>query len=350
MKIPKAKKLPSGSWFIRLRLGGEEICITEATEKAAIRQATLIKAEHRAGVRQARTKDERTVRQVIDAYIDSRRGVLSPSTINGYAAIARTRFQSIMSLPAANVKDWQKVVSDEAKLCAAKTLKNAWGFLASCLNAAKINVPDVRLPQIVRKDRPWLDYEQVLAFLDAVRGKSFEIPALLGLHGLRRSEIYAMRWSDIDLQKNLLHVRGAVVLGEDQKPVLKDTNKNVSSRRDIPIMIPRLHDLLKNASKDSPSVVQTNLTTLYAQVNTVCRRADLPEVGVHGLRHSFASLCYHVGLGEVETMQLGGWADPGTMRKIYRHLADQDRDKAAERLAAFFAASKNGNENGNERK
>ena len=53
--MAKAKKLPSGSWFIRLRLGGEEICITEATEKAAILQATLIKAKHRAGVRQAGT-------------------------------------------------------------------------------------------------------------------------------------------------------------------------------------------------------------------------------------------------------------------------------------------------------
>ena len=46
MKIPKAKKMSSGNYFIRLRLGGEEICITEPTEKECIRQAQFIKSEY----------------------------------------------------------------------------------------------------------------------------------------------------------------------------------------------------------------------------------------------------------------------------------------------------------------
>ena len=52
-------------------------------------------------------------------------------------------------------------------------------------------------------------------------------------------------------------------------------------------------------------------------------------------------------MGELETMELGGWSDPGTMRKIYRHLAAQDKNAAAQKMAAFYAACKNGNENGN---
>jgi hypothetical protein len=55
-------------------------------------------------------------------------------------------------------------------------------------------------------------------------------------------------------------------------------------------------------------------------------------------------------MGELETMQLGGWSDPDTMRKIYRHLSAQDKNAAAAKMAAFYSAIQNGNENGNESK
>jgi integrase len=35
-------------------------------------------------------------------------------------------------------------------------------------------------------------------------------------------------------------------------------------------------------------------------------------------------------------MKLGGWSDPGTVRKIYTHVADIDLRRQAENLAAFF--------------
>lgn len=335
MKIPKARKLPSGSWFIRLRLGGEEICITESSEKKAVDQARLIKAEYKAGVRQAQDKENRTVKQIVDAYIDSRRGVLSPSTIRGYVTIRDNRFKAVMSRSASQVRNWQKIISEESNECSAKTLSNAWGLVSSALKFAGVDVPNVRLPQIVRNERPWLDFEQITAFLNAIKGQPCEIPALLALHGLRRSEVYALTWNDVDLKSEILRVRGAVVLDENQKPVAKDTNKNTSSRRDVPIMITRLKELLEEGN-GATRVCTDAMNSVNKRINTVCRSAGLPEVGIHGLRHSFASLAYHVGVGELETMRLGGWSDPNTMRRIYRHLADQDKNAAAQKIAAFF--------------
>ena len=63
---------------------------------------------------------------------------------------------------------------------------------------------------------------------------------------------------------------------------------------------------------------------------------SVPGIGVHGLRHSFASLCYHLGRSERETMAIGGWKDQNTMRKIYTHISEADLKKANEKLAAFF--------------
>ena len=41
MNVPKARKLPSGNWFIQLRLGGESISITAATEMAGMSRQTI---------------------------------------------------------------------------------------------------------------------------------------------------------------------------------------------------------------------------------------------------------------------------------------------------------------------
>ena len=48
MKVPEPRKLKSGTWFIQLRLGGESIPVSALTRSDCIKQAQLIKAQHRA--------------------------------------------------------------------------------------------------------------------------------------------------------------------------------------------------------------------------------------------------------------------------------------------------------------
>lgn len=102
MKVPKARKLKSGNWFVQLRLGGESIPVTARTEKECIRQAQYLKAEYKAGKRQAPPEPEAeapkapTVKEAIDAYIKKRDAVLSPVTIRGYRNIQKSRFRSAM--------------------------------------------------------------------------------------------------------------------------------------------------------------------------------------------------------------------------------------------------------------
>lgn len=62
MNVPKARKLASGTWFIQLRLGGESIPVSGATEKAVTREAERIKAEYRAGAREQKSRLKATTR------------------------------------------------------------------------------------------------------------------------------------------------------------------------------------------------------------------------------------------------------------------------------------------------
>jgi len=344
MKIPAPRKLPSGNWFIQLRLGGESIPITETTDKKCLATARLIKSEYLAGRRVKQT--DITLKQAIDKYIESRSNTLSPSTLRGYYAIRNLRFKDVMEIPLDKINDWQSICNSEASKCSPKSLKNAWFFVASVLRYSDIHVPRIILPPVVKKERPYLEPEQIPLFIEAIKGTPCEIPALLALHSLRSSEICALTWNNIDLKNMRILVSGAAVYGENHKLILKDSNKNYSSQRYIPIMIDNLREALENNENKNGLVIKDTPKMIYEHINKVCAENGFPKVGIHGLRHSFASLAYHLGVPEKIAMQIGGWKDHETMRKIYIHLSQKDVDKYGNEIKNFYTnANKNANKN-----
>lgn len=347
MKIPKARKLPSGNWFIQMRLGGESISITARTEKDCIRQAEYAKSQYRMGIRSQDEKAAPTLSEAIDSYISKRDAVLSPSTIRGYRIVQHHRFQSVANIPLSSDIDWQAVINAEAKLCSAKTLKNAWGLVSGAIQDATGITVKVKLPQVVVRDLPFLEPEQIAPFIAAVHGRSVEIPALMALSSLRRSEILALTWEDVDLKHDIIHVRGAAVVGETNHLVQKETNKNTTSARPVPIMIPELRAALMAAQDKTGLVYHGNFNHLFDQINVLCERNNLPLVGVHGLRRSFVSLGFHLGIPEELIMQIGGWSDYNTMRRHYKRLAQSDIHRSIDKLTSFFS-DKNANENAND--
>ena len=348
MKVPKPRKLSSGNWFIQLRLGGESISVTEPTEKKCIRSAQLIKAEYLSGKRLSAQKQNTTLSQAIDKYISSRENVLSPSTIRGYRIIQNNRLQSIMTLGIQDItlEVAQNAVNNEALKCSAKTLCNAWRFVSSVIYSETKNKIDVRLPQIVRHTKPFLTPEQIEIFMPAIKDTPFEIPALLALCSLRQSEILGLRWCDVDLSNKVVYVRGATVPDEHNKFIRKETSKNSSSRRCVPIMS-QLVDALSSVKEKDEMVVTMSASWMLKGINSICEKYHLPLVGVHGLRHSFASLAYHLGMPEKIAMEIGGWSDDQTMRKIYTHISELDRKKSVNAMQSYYDKFKNANENAN---
>lgn len=350
VKIPKAEQLPSGNWFVRLRINGESIPITRPTEKEAIAEAMAIKA----GIIKARNtpRSSLTLYAAIDDYIAHRENVLSPSTIAGYRVIQRNRFKQLHKVKLGDIDNirWQKAVNAEAKVIvstasnaqpakrlSAKTLKNSAAFVQTVIFEYTGEKISARLPQVVPNDLPWLTPEQIKVFLDAIKGSKYEIPALLALSSLRQSEIVAMTWKDINLASGTLTVHGAAVKAADGQLVQKETNKNLSSHRTVPFLIPQLREAVERSAGEPNEYVYPHYSNvLRLNINRVCQQAGLPAVGVHGLRRSFASLCYHLGISEAVTMISGGWSDFKTMRKIYTKISERDIQTQANKFTAFF--------------
>lgn len=351
MKTPKARKLPSGSWFCRVRVDGQDVGITRPTEKEALAAAVAVKAGL---VRVAKTSvADRTLTEAIDCWIESNDSRLSPSTVRGYRTCQDNGFPSLMRMKCSSITDKQieQAINAECRRYKAKTVVNRWRFIAQVLSWATGKNYSAKLPQVARPDIEFLDQEDLSTFLDYIKGQPVEIEALLAISSLRRSEIAALNWDngDIDLKHRWIHVRGAVVPNEDHKMVRKDTTKNTTSRRDVPMIDP-LYEALSAVEGKSGPVVKVHPATILTRINKACAAAGVPEVGCHGLRHSFASLCHMLNIPPQVAMEIGGWADRGTMDRIYTHVSKRDKNSYENAFTAHFSSTpkaKNGNENGN---
>ena len=333
MKIPKAVKR-GDAWRTQVTVNGRRMSFTRDTEDEAVNAALLamLKKNSDEAERQ-KTLSQVTLRSAVDTYIKKRKNVLSPATLRSYKSISENRFQDVMDLPLSEKLDWQMVVNDEAEEVSAKTLKNCWGLIGAVLRDNKIPVDKVTLPQVIKNKRPFLQPEEITAFVNAIEGHKYELPYLLCLHGLRRSEMLALTKNDVS--KDAIHVHGAIVTDMDGKLILKKENKNYTSQRNVPVMIPRLAELVEKCETDK--LCPWHPSTISKPLTTVCKHLGFPDIGLHGLRRSYASLCYHLHVSEAQTMEWGGWSDISTMRKIYIDIAERDRLEKAKELKDFFS-------------
>lgn len=332
--VPEPKQLPSGAFRIQLMVDGHRQSITKDSAEEC--RAAALAMKHGL-IEQSKTAPRITLGAAIDNYIDSRTGVLSASTVRGYRMIRAHRFQNYMDRSLTSVP-YQRMVNEESSLCSAHTLKNAWGLVAAVLKDNAVEFTPVRLAAVPRTSRPWLTPEEIKQFIPLILNQpTAALPALLALHSLRRSEVFGLTWNDIDLEHDLIHVHAASVIGPEGR-VDKATTKNASSTRTVRILIPELKQLLLSADHREGPVVTCHIASPKRAIDNVCRSNGLPPVGMHGLRHSFASLCYHLRIPELQAMSMGGWSDFNTLRGIYTHLSQRDLNDSTQSLKDFFSS------------
>lgn len=323
--VPRPRQLKSGAYSAQVMVAGHRITVTRNTEAEYYAEARALKAgllEH------SKQPEQHTLGEILDDYISENENILSPSTIRGYEYIRRGRFkpyvdQYIDAIP------WQRMLNEEAALCSEKTLSNAWGLVAAAMKANGLQVPDVNLPAIPKHELNWLDYDQIKTLLGVVEGSKIELPVILALHSLRLSELMALTADDID---DYIHIRRSVVFDRDNHMVVRNTNKTTTSTRDIPILIPRLKLILPESGR----LVTMHPNSIHKAINSVCKRAGLPLVGVHGLRRSFASLGYHLKWSERSIMAVGGWSNLQTVHNIYIKLAEKDINEDVKRMQNYY--------------
>lgn len=311
MKVPKPTQQPSGKWFVRLRLDGVSYSKTFDTEREAEIWATGVKAQHLSGqLKMKKPAETKTVRRLMSEYIDAM--PLAPATVQTYTSTMEHHFVQFMDRPYCEINNWQKCVNLELRDSHPNTVGNMWAHVRAALRWHGLDVPDVKIPRKPSKQKEYLTAEEIPRFCEAVRGHKYEAYFLMMLESMRVSE--AVNVEDADITDAGIHVRGT---------------KTGASDRFIPWLIPRLKEIIY----DRPPAGRK---ALWRAVQDVCEENGLPALTPHGLRVSFASLCYSKGVPERVCMRIGGWASLKVMHDVYVRISDDDVAKYADLLSDAF--------------
>ena len=216
MKLPQAKKLPSGRWYIQVMIDGHRKGQTFDTKKEAVYWAASIKT----GAREAdRSPQSLTVVAAVDRYIETKDAVLSPSTIRGYRQVKDNLMDGIAlikirDLTQEKVQRWVNALAREKS---PKTVSNAHGLLSAVLKEYRPAMAlRTTLPQKVKPDIRIPSEAELKAIFAAAKGTKYELPIVLAAWlGLRQSEILGLTWDCLD--NDTLHIRQAIVIGEEDR-------------------------------------------------------------------------------------------------------------------------------------
>ena len=103
--MPKARKLPSGSWQVQVYSHLEYVDGKAKRIRQTFTAPTKAEAEYQALLFQRQKKDARrngyglTLGDAMLGYIDSKDGILSPSTIAGYKSMQRVHLKELQEIP-----------------------------------------------------------------------------------------------------------------------------------------------------------------------------------------------------------------------------------------------------------
>lgn len=220
---------------------------------------------------------------------------------------------------------------------------------------ARNPVSAVRAPKVERVEMRILSLPEIRTFLLSIQGDPMEALYVLAVTtGARQGELLALRWQDVDLEAGTIAINATLTRIDGRW--LRSNPKTGGSVRTITLSARGLAALkahrLRMAEELLPLRQRTEGQTLVFLVNgqpvngfhvterrlkPLLRKAELPVIRFHDLRHVFASLMLSQGVRPDLVAQMLGHSNPAMTLRIYAHIMPGDQQAAMARLNEVLA-------------
>ncbi|MBQ8904448.1 MAG: site-specific integrase [Oscillospiraceae bacterium] len=307
-------------------------------------------------------KSNKSVGEWMDEWVSSYLPNIEETTVIGYKTKIRCYIKPalgeilITSLRAEHI---QRMINDMINRgLSPKNIRDTYNNVNAAMKKAVATklIPynpceGVALPKLKKYRAKVYSTEMIHTLLNAVKDTDMYLPVLLFVTvGLRRGELLALRWQDIDFENNLLMVRYNMVCGENGY-IIKPP-KSEASIRDIHIgddVVSTLKfakekymkDLAEYGKgfqnlgfiirQDDGSPISPNAMTRKWR-RFLNRNEDLPKIRLHDLRHSNATALIQAGVSPKVVQQRLGHADVNITLNTYTHVLPEMDIEAAKKL------------------
>lgn len=183
-------------------------------------------------------------------------------------------------------------------------------------------------PKRVRSDFEPLSGEQAKALLRAAKGERYEALYVLALTtGMRQGELLGLRWGDVDLDRGVLRIRRALVTGYGKQTY--EVPKTAKGRRSVALTPTAVAALRRhgNGYEDDGPVFRNRVGGPVHPKNLVDRsfrpllkRARLPQIRLHDLRYTAATLLLGKGVHPKIVQEMLGHANISITLDTYSHV------------------------------
>ncbi|WP_425539404.1 tyrosine-type recombinase/integrase [Microaceticoccus formicicus] len=206
-------------------------------------------------------------------------------------------------------------------------------------------------------DKGFLEREELLILLDAFKQDGdimwHTFFHLLAYSGMRRGEILALKWDDVDFRKNAIKITKTLTLGENNRLMVSSTAKTSKSNRIIdldPVTMQKLKTWKKEQTIQSlENIVFTNNKGSYIalpkagqKLDQIYKKHKLSEhiknvrITPHVLRHSHCCHLFDAGADLKAVQSRLGHEDELTTLKIYNHFTNFRKEKSTEKYFKFM--------------
>lgn len=219
-------------------------------------------------------------------------------------------------------------------------------------------------PKIERSEMHVLTLEQIQQFLQAARGNRIEaLFVLASVTGMRRGELLGLKWRDINFSEGVLYVRRSLV--ELKGGTIESEPKSTSGNRSI-VLPPFVLEVLKRHRvyqvkmrleaetwQDHDFVFCTSHGTPFAAGNLrtmfkdLLKKAGLPDIRFHDLRHSVATMLLSLGTHPKVVQELLGHRSIRITMDTYSHVMPTMQKNVMARLDGLLGGERQMESEGN---
>jgi integrase len=362
------KSRSPGSYRIRYSLGRDPVSGKRRFASATVR-GTRKQAE-RELVRLLRTVDTGehvdpsriTVGQWLALWLNSTRVEVSPKTHERYAEIVRCYLVPAVGgiqLQRLTTVDIQKGYNAFDRNPSPRTRRHIHRILKSALaraveQQALVRNPAAlaRLPKVEREPITALTVEQSKTLLEAIRHTTTYWPTLIAVAtGMRRGEILALRWKNVDLDQGLVRVVASL---EQTKSGLRFKSTKTEKARAVTLPRFAVEELrrwkreqaerllrlgirqsgmaLVCCREDGAPKQPESLTHEFTYLVGRIRAQDFPRIRFHDLRHSHATQLLASGVHPKIVQERLGHSTITTTMDLYSHVSETMQSDATARL------------------